>query len=75
VGQWRVQGSVRVSQATRVELEGFATGEKRTLANFGAALLEWSFEHWKVVGSTKRLMKYKIPPRVRNGKAARLGRF
>jgi hypothetical protein len=62
VGEWRVQVSVRVSQATRVELEKFATGEKRTLANFGAALLEWGFEQWKVVGSTERLMKYKILP-------------
>jgi hypothetical protein len=52
----------------RTELEKFATDEKRTLASFGAALLEWSFEQWKVVGSTERLMKYKIPPRVRGGK-------
>ena len=68
MGEWRVQVSVRVSQAMRTELERFATAEKRTLANFGAALLEWGFEQWKVVGSTERLMKYKIPSRVRGGK-------
>ena len=68
MGEWRVQVSVRVSQAIRVELEKFAAAEKRTLANFGAALLEWGFEQWKVVGSTERLMKYKIPSRVRGGK-------
>jgi len=65
MGEWRVQVSVRVSEATRAELQKFATAEKRTLANFGAALLEWGFEQWKMVGSTERLMKYKIPPRVR----------
>lgn len=68
MGEWRVQVSVRVSQAMRAELEGVATAEKRTLANFGAALLEWGFEQWKVVGSTESLMKYKFPPRVRDGK-------
>jgi len=65
MGEWRVQVSVRVSEATRAELQKFATAEKRTLANFGAARLEWGFEQWKMVGSTERLMKYKIPPRVR----------
>jgi hypothetical protein len=62
VGEWRVQVSVRVSQATRADLEKFAIAEKRTLANFGDALLEWGFEQWKVVGSTERLMRYKILP-------------
>jgi hypothetical protein len=59
---------VRVSQVTRIELAKFAAAEKRTLANFGAALLEWGFEQWKVVGSTERLLKYKIRPRVRGGR-------
>jgi hypothetical protein len=59
---------VRVSQATRTKLERLATAEKRTLANFGAALLECSFEQWKVVGSAERLMKYKISSRVPGGK-------
>ncbi len=68
MGEWRVQVSVRVSQATRAELEKFATAEKRTLANFGAALLEWAFEQWKVAGSTERLLKYKIRSSVRGGK-------
>jgi hypothetical protein len=52
----------------RTELEKFAAAEKRTLANFGAVLLEWGFEQWKVVGSTERLMKYKVPPRGHGGK-------
>jgi hypothetical protein len=45
-----------------------AAGSTNRSLNFGAALLEWGFEQWKVVGSTERLMKYKIPPRVRGGK-------
>ena len=68
MGEWRVQVSVRVSQATRTELEKFAAAEKRTLANFGAVFLEWGFEQWRVVGSTERLVKYKIPLQVRGGK-------
>ena len=56
---------MRVSPATRTELEEFAAAETRTLANFGAVLLEWGFEQWKVVGSTEHLIKYKILPRVR----------
>lgn len=68
MGEWRVQVSVRVSHAMRTELEKFAAAEKRTLANFGAVLLEWGFEQWKVVGSTERLMKYKVPPRGHGGK-------
>jgi hypothetical protein len=65
VGEWRIQVSVSGSQATPTELAKFAAAEKRTLANFGAAHLEWGFERWKVVGSMERLLKYKIPPRVR----------
>jgi len=38
VGEWRVQVSVRVSQATRTELEKFAAAKKRTLA-----IRRWSF--------------------------------
>lgn len=68
MSEWRVQVSVRVSQETQVELERFATAVKRTLANFGAALLERGFKQWKAVGSTERLMKYKILPRVRGRK-------
>ena len=60
MGEWRVQVSVRVSQETRAELEKHAAREKRTLANFGAVLLEWSFEQLKTVGSTERLLKCKV---------------
>jgi hypothetical protein len=60
MGEWRVQVSVRVSPQRRTELEQCAGREKRTLANFGALLLEWGFEQFKMVGSTERLLKYKI---------------
>jgi hypothetical protein len=64
MGEWRVQISVRVSQALRVELEKYAARERRTLGNFGAVILEWAFEQLKAAGSTERLLKYKIrrPP-------------
>ena len=65
MGEWRVQVSVRVSQGKRAELEEYATREKRTLANFGAVLLEWAFEQLKAVGSTDRLLKYRVPSRGR----------
>jgi hypothetical protein len=60
MGEWRVQVSVRVSQETRAELEKYAAREKRTLANFGAVLLEWGFEQLKAVGSTERLLKFRV---------------
>jgi hypothetical protein len=67
MGEWRVQVSVRVSPAKRAELEQCAEREKRSLANFGAVLLEWAFEQFRVVGSTDRLLRFKIrnvdPPR------------
>jgi len=62
MGQWRVQVSVRVGQEMRAELEKYAAREKRTLANFGAVLLEWSFEQLKSVGSTEQLLKQKVSP-------------
>ena len=60
MGEWRVQVSVRVSQALRAELEKYAANERRTLGNFGALILEWAFEQLKIAGSTERLLKYKI---------------
>ena len=63
MGEWKVQVSVRVSQGKRAELEEYAAREKRTLANFGAVLLEWAFEQLKAAGSTERLLKYKMRPR------------
>ena len=51
MGEWRVQVSARSGKQRGPSLK-FAAAEKRTLANFGAALLEWGFEQWKVVGST-----------------------
>jgi len=49
--EWRVEVSVRVSPQRRIELEQCAGREKRTFANFGALLLEWGFEQFKMVGS------------------------
>jgi len=63
MGEWKVQISVRVSQALRAELERCAAAEKRTLANFGAVLLEWAFEQLKAAGSTGRLLKVSLTPR------------
>lgn len=60
MGDWKIQVSVRVSQALRIELEKYAAAEKRTLGNFGAVILEWAFEQLKAAGSTERLLKYKI---------------
>ena len=62
MGEWKIQVSVRVSQAMRLELEKYAGAEKRTLGNFGAVILEWAFEQLKAAGSTERLLKYKIHP-------------
>ena len=62
MGEWRIQVSVRVSQALRAELEKYAAKERRSLGNFGAVILEWAFEQLKVAGSTDRLLKYKIRP-------------
>jgi len=65
MGEWRVQVSVRVTQGKRAELEQYAAREKRTLANFGAVLLEWAFEQLKAAGSTEKLLKYKVRPPTR----------
>jgi hypothetical protein len=63
MGEWRVQVSVRVTEQRRRELEECAVREKRSLANFGAALLEWAFEQHQRVGSTERLLKLKAKQR------------
>jgi hypothetical protein len=68
MGEWKAQISVRVRQALRAELEQFAAREKRKLGNIGEVLLEWAFEQLKVVGSTERLLKYKIRPSARDAK-------
>jgi len=69
MGEWRVQVSVRVTQGKRAELEQYAAREKRTLANFGAVLLEWAFEQLKAAGSTEKLLKYKVRPPTRPPKS------
>jgi hypothetical protein len=62
MGEWKIQVSVRVSQALRLELEKYAAAEKRTLGNFGAVILEWAFDQLKAAGSTEKLLKYRIRP-------------
>jgi len=61
MGEWKAPLSLRVRQALRVELEAFATRERRALGNLGELLVEWGFEQLKAAGSTERLLKYKIP--------------
>jgi len=69
MGEWKAQVSFRVRQAFRDELAAFATQEKRTLGNLGELILEWGFEQLKAVGSTHRLLKFKIKvaPRQQKG--------
>jgi hypothetical protein len=56
MGEWKVQGSVRVTPALGTELERYAAAEKPSLANFGAVLLEWAFEQFRIAGTTRRLL-------------------
>ena len=63
MGEWKIQVSVRVSPSLRSDLEQYAARERRSLGNFGAVMLEWAFEQLKVVGSTERLLKYRLCPR------------
>ena len=65
MGEWKAQLSLRVRQALRAELEQFAARERRKLGNIGEVILEWAFEQLTAVGSTERLLKYKIPLRGR----------
>ncbi len=65
MGEYKVQLSLRVRQALRAELEQFAARERRKLGNIGEVILEWAFEQLTAVGSTERLLKYKIPLRGR----------
>lgn len=60
MGEWKIQVSVRITQAMRLELEKCAAAEKRTLGNLGAVILEWAFEQFKVAGSTERLLETSI---------------
>ena len=68
MGEYKVQLSLRVRQALRAELEQFAAREKRKLGNIGEVILEWAFEQLKAVGSTERLLKYRIHSSLRDSK-------
>lgn len=60
MGEWKAPLSLRVRRDLRAALEEFAARDKRTLGNLGEVLLEWSFQQLQVVGSTERLLKYKV---------------
>jgi len=62
MGEWKAPLSLRVRRDLRAGLEDFAARDKRSLGNLGEVLLEWSFQQLQVVGSTERLLKYKIRP-------------
>jgi hypothetical protein len=62
MGEWKAPLSLRVRRPLRVGLEEIAAREKRTLGNLGEILLEWSFQQLQVVGSTERLLKFKVRP-------------
>jgi len=69
MGEWKTQLNLRVTQALKVELEQFASCEKRKLGNVGEILLEWAFEQLIAAGSIDRLLKYKIRPSGNHRKA------
>jgi hypothetical protein len=71
MGEWKAPLSLRVRRPLRTGLEEFAARDKRTLGNLGELLLEWSFQQLQAVGSTERLLKYKISP---NGVRSKSGR-
>jgi hypothetical protein len=60
MGQWKAPLSLRVREALRSELERYAAQEKRTLGNIGELIVEWAVAQLKVVGSTEKLLKYRI---------------
>ncbi len=56
-GQWKVGVTLRMRGDLREDMIAFAEGEKRSLGNLAAILLEWSFEQLKAAGSTTRLFR------------------
>ena len=60
MGEWKAQISLRVRQALRAELEGFAARERRKLGNLGELLVEWAYEQLKMAGCTERLLQSRI---------------
>lgn len=61
MGEWKAQISIRVRQELRREMEEFAYKERRKLGNLGELLLEWAWAQLQIVGSSERLMKFRIP--------------
>ncbi len=61
MGEWKAQISIRVRQELRREMEEFAYKERRKLGNLGELLLEWAWEQLQIVGSSERLMKFRVP--------------
>jgi len=64
MGEWRVQVSVRVSNG---ELNLSNAPDERKERSRILALFYWrGFEQFKAIGSTERLLKYKIRYKSRN---------
>jgi hypothetical protein len=59
MGVWKAAVTVRVREELRAELIQFAEGERRSLGNLGAILLEWAFKKLKAAGSTTKLFEQK----------------
>ena len=66
MGEWKAPLSLRVRNELRAGLEAYAAQERRTLGNIGEVLVAWAFEQLKFVGSTERLLKYKIRHKARS---------
>jgi len=55
MSEWKIAVTLRMRGDLRAEMITFAEGEKRSLGNLAAILLEGSFEQLKAAGSTTRL--------------------
>lgn len=73
MGVYKVQLSLRVQQALRLEMEEIAARERRTLGNLGEILVSWAVERLREAGSTEQLFNRKVPvPRNPQGNYKRL---
>jgi hypothetical protein len=72
MGEWKTALSIRVRQSLKEDLQKIADREYRKLGNLGELLMEWSYEQLVTVGSTEKLLKYKVrvPGRKRRERSA-----
>jgi hypothetical protein len=61
MGEWKVGLNLRISVRCRIQLEGIAARERRTLGNLGYLLIEWATDQLLVAGSTEELLRRKAP--------------